>query len=49
LERDARYKWFHGIAARKKDHGKERGTRVSLTFRTMKKKREMDFVPIEKE
>ncbi len=33
---DARYKWRHGIAARKTDNGVARGRRVSLTFRCMK-------------
>lgn len=37
LHGDARYKWRHGITARKKDNGVKRGTRVSLTFRKMKK------------
>jgi alkylated DNA repair dioxygenase AlkB len=37
LHKEARYKWRHGIATRKKDHGVKRGTRVSLTFRKMKK------------
>jgi alkylated DNA repair dioxygenase AlkB len=35
LHGDARYKWKHGITARKKDNGSDRGTRVSLTFRKM--------------
>jgi alkylated DNA repair dioxygenase AlkB len=39
LEGEARYKWYHGIAQRTHDYGKARGTRVSLTFRTMKKER----------
>jgi len=33
---EARYRWRHGIAARKSDHGVKRGRRVSLTFRKMK-------------
>lgn len=36
LKGDARYKWYHGIAARRSDHGVERQRRVSLTFRKMK-------------
>ena len=32
---EARYGWRHGIASRKKDHGVNRGRRVSLTFRKM--------------
>ena len=32
---DARYRWKHGIKARKKDHGRPRGRRVSLTFRNV--------------
>ena len=36
LHSDARYDWRHGIAARKTDHGKQRGRRVSMTFRKMK-------------
>ena len=39
LSGDARYKWQHGIAARKSDklHGMNlpRGRRISLTFRTV--------------
>lgn len=33
LKSDARYKWKHGIAARKTDNGIKRERRVSLTFR----------------
>ena len=33
LESNARYKWKHGIAARKSDNGVKRQRRVSLTFR----------------
>lgn len=33
LKDDARYKWKHGIAARKSDNGVRRGRRISLTFR----------------
>jgi alkylated DNA repair dioxygenase AlkB len=33
LHGDARYKWRHGIAARKKDKGIARHRRLSLTFR----------------
>lgn len=33
LKDEARYKWTHGIPARKKDHDIKRGRRVSLTFR----------------
>lgn len=33
LSGDSRYKWKHGIKARKSDHGRARGRRVSLTFR----------------
>ena len=33
FEGDARYKWKHGIAPRKSDHGIKRQRRVSLTFR----------------
>ena len=33
LEGDSRYKWTHGIAPRKTDHNKERGKRISVTFR----------------
>lgn len=36
LKGDARYKWRHGIAARRMDHGRMRGTRISLTFRKVK-------------
>ena len=36
LFRAARYKWMHGIQARKVDNGVPRTTRVSLTFRKMK-------------
>lgn len=36
LFKDARYKWKHGIPARKTDNGVKRNTRVSLTFRKMK-------------
>lgn len=36
LHGDARYKWRHGISARKSDHGKPRRRRVSLTFRKLK-------------
>ena len=39
LRDDARYKWYHAIASRTHDNGKPRTTRVSLTFRTMKKKK----------
>jgi alkylated DNA repair dioxygenase AlkB len=35
LRDDARYKWKHGIAARKTDHHIKRKRRVSLTFRKM--------------
>lgn len=35
LHGDARYKWSHGIAARRKDNGQNRQRRVSLTFRKM--------------
>ena len=43
LEGDARYKWKHGIPARKKDQLENgnvliRGKRISLTYRYMKKK-----------
>lgn len=30
---EARYNWKHGIPARKSDHGRKRGRRISLTFR----------------
>ena len=33
LKGDARYKWKHGIAARKSDNGLKRQRRISLTFR----------------
>ena len=33
LKGDARYKWKHGIASRKSDHGVKRQRRISLTFR----------------
>lgn len=33
LSGDARYKWKHSIPSRKSDHGKQRSTRYSLTFR----------------
>ncbi len=33
LKDDARYKWKHGIAARKSDNGVKRQRRISLTFR----------------
>jgi len=33
---EARYRWRHGISARKSDRGVKRGRRVSLTFRKMK-------------
>lgn len=33
LKGDARYKWKHGIAARKSDNGVKRQRRISLTFR----------------
>lgn len=33
LQGDARYKWKHGIAARKSDNGVKRQRRISLTFR----------------
>jgi alkylated DNA repair dioxygenase AlkB len=33
LRDDSRYKWKHGIAARKSDNGVRRQRRVSLTFR----------------
>jgi alkylated DNA repair dioxygenase AlkB len=36
LHGEARYKWRHGIVARKSDHKVPRGRRVSLTFRKMK-------------
>lgn len=36
LHGEARYKWRHGIAARKHDNGKKRERRVSITFRKMK-------------
>jgi alkylated DNA repair dioxygenase AlkB len=32
---DARYKWKHGIKKSKHDNGKKRGTRSSLTYRTV--------------
>lgn len=35
---DSRYKWKHHIPPRKKDDGKERQTRISLTYRTMRHK-----------
>ncbi len=35
LAGDARYKWKHRIVARKTDHGKPRGRRVSLTYRNV--------------
>lgn len=35
LTEDARYKYTHSIPARKKDEGIPRGTRISLTFRTV--------------
>ncbi len=33
---DARYKWKHGIRKVQYDNGKKRGTRYSLTYRTVK-------------
>jgi alkylated DNA repair dioxygenase AlkB len=36
LHGPARYKWQHGIVARKSDNGVPRGRRVSITFRKMK-------------
>lgn len=39
LHDEARYKWRHGITARKKDNGVTRMRRVSLTFRKMNRKR----------
>ena len=36
LHEDARYKWRHGITARKSDNGFKRTRRISLTFRKMK-------------
>jgi len=36
MHEEARYDWGHGIAARMKDNGVERGRRISLTFRKMK-------------
>ena len=36
LHGPARYKWRHGIAARKKDNGIARQRRLSLTFRKKK-------------
>jgi alkylated DNA repair dioxygenase AlkB len=33
LQNDARYKWKHGITARKSDNGIKRQRRISLTFR----------------
>lgn len=36
LHRDARYKWRHGITARKTDNKIKRKRRISLTFRKMK-------------
>ena len=35
LQGPARYLWKHSIPARLKDHGVERSTRLSLTFRTI--------------
>ena len=35
LSKDARYRWRHGIKARKTDDGTPRGRRVSVTFRTV--------------
>lgn len=35
LTGSARYQWTHAIRARKSDHGKPRGRRVSLTFRNV--------------
>lgn len=35
LSGDARYRWTHGIKARKTDRGRPRGRRVSLTFRNV--------------
>ncbi len=35
LSGDARYMWKHRIMARKTDHGRPRGRRVSLTFRNV--------------
>ncbi len=37
LTEDARYKWYHSISQKKSDDGVDRGTRISLTFRTIKK------------
>jgi len=35
LHGESRYRWRHGIIARKFDYGKPRGKRISLTFRKM--------------
>jgi len=35
FSKDARYRWRHGIKARRTDGGISRGRRVSLTFRTV--------------
>jgi alkylated DNA repair dioxygenase AlkB/RimJ/RimL family protein N-acetyltransferase/SAM-dependent methyltransferase len=35
LTGDSRYEWKHGIASRKSDNGVKRGTRVSITYRTV--------------
>lgn len=35
LEDDARYIWSHSIPSRKADDGVDRGTRISLTFRSV--------------
>ncbi len=37
LHGQARYEWRHGIAAKLSDDGIQRGRRISLTFRRMKK------------
>ncbi len=36
LDKEARSEWKHSIPARKKDHGKVRGVRYSLTWRVMR-------------
>lgn len=35
LSGEARYEWFHGIPARKEDHGIQRQRRISVTFRNV--------------
>lgn len=35
LSGESRYRWKHGIKARKTDNGRQRGRRVSLTFRSV--------------